>query len=213
MKELIKLKFDFALCRRELREFKSLLDSVPTLEERAVILPFFKERHHLSAFVGSYFANLDRFDRLAFEYSLFGDFVCDLVVGDSEKGCYGFVEFEEAGPTSIFRSSGRSTPEWSPRFEHGFSQIVDWFYMLDDMKSTGRFQDMFGRRDIYYDGMLIIGRSNALYTTQLHRLRWRQNKVAVDSKRIHCVTFDELYQDLLSRFRFYKRVYLAEQQS
>ena len=55
-----------------------------------------------------------------------GNFLSDLVVGDSVTQSYCFVEFEEAAPTSLFVSKPDiSTPEWSPRFERGFSQIVD----------------------------------------------------------------------------------------
>ena len=212
MKEFIKLEFDFAVCGRELDEFKSLFGGASMLAERAVILPFFRQRHHLSAFFGSYFPCLHNFDRLAFEYPLFGDFVCDLVVGDSKQGCYCFVEFEDASPTSIFQSSGaRYAPEWSPRFEHGFSQIVDWFYALDDMKSTSRCVDRFGRRDIRYYGMLVIGRSGTLDNPQSKRLRWRLEKVLVDSRHVYCVTFDELYQHLCGGFETYEAVYSVEQ--
>ena len=212
MKEFIELEFDLALCKKELCEFKALLDSKSTLGERSVILPFFRKKYHLSAFVGSYFPYLSSFDRLAFEYSLFGDFACDLVIGDFAKGCYCFVEFEDASSTSIFKSSGvRSTSEWSPRFEHGFSQIVDWFCALDDMRSTSGFADRFGRRDILYYGMLVIGRSSTLDARQSNRLRWRLEKVLVDSKHVYCVTFDELYQDLHSRLETYTAVYSLEE--
>lgn len=212
MKDFIEVDFDITRCRRELSEFKPLLDEASTLAERGVILPFFGDRHHLSVFVGSYYPYLHSFDRLAFEYPLFGDFVCDLVVGDSENGSYCFVEFEGASPTSIFKPSGsRSTPEWSSRFEHGFSQIVDWYYVLDDMKSTSSFAERFGRRDIRYMAMLIIGRSATLDPRESKRLRWRLDRVVVDSQHVYCVTFDDLYEDLHSRLKTYEAVYLAEQ--
>ena len=142
MKTFIRFRFDLKRCRTELDEFKKLLDNHPTLDERRDILPFFREREHLSAFIGSYFApSIENSDRLAFEYSLFGDFFCDLVVGDSARGVYCFVEFEDATPTSIFESRGqKATLEWSSRFERGFSQIVDWFWKLDDMRGTIEFK-------------------------------------------------------------------------
>ena len=27
----------------------------------------------------------------------------------------------------------KATPDWSPRFEHGFSQLVDWFFKLHEI--------------------------------------------------------------------------------
>lgn len=210
MKEFIELKFDPALCKVELCEFGSLLEHIEKLKEREDILPFFRERHHLSAFIGSYFSRLLTFDRLAFEYPLFGDFVCDLVVGDFERGAYSFVEFEDANPTSIFKSLTRSTPEWSQRFEHGFSQIVDWFYALDDMKSTVSFESRFGKRNISYNGMLVIGRKSTLDPLQANRLQWRLDKVLVNSQHVYCVTFDELFHDLHSRFETYEALILED---
>jgi hypothetical protein len=204
MKTFIKWDFDPKLCRTELEEFKALLNRNSTLTE-TVIRQFFRKRKHLSAFIGSYSSHIDSFDRLAFEYVLFGDFACDLVVGDSAKSGYCFVEFEDATPTSIFKPQGqKATLEWSPRFEHGFSQIVDWFWKLDDMKGTVDFQSQFGRDYINYNGMLILGRSDDLDYKEQMRLRWRLDKVLIDSKQITCVTFDQLYTDLdirLSRYQ------------
>ena len=39
-----------------------------------------------------------RFDLLAWEYDLFGDFSCDLVVGDSVRKAFNFIEFEGDRP-------------------------------------------------------------------------------------------------------------------
>ncbi|MBI1930808.1 DUF4263 domain-containing protein [Candidatus Poribacteria bacterium] len=205
MKTFIKFNFDPKLCRRELDEFKELLDSRSTLDERRDILPFFRKRKHLSAFIGSYFSyQIYNFDRLAFEYSLFGDFSCDWVVGDFAKGGYCFIEFEDATPTSIFEPKGKkATLEWSSRFERGFSQIVDWFWKLDDMKGSIAFKSQFGRDYIRYNGMLILGRSKDLDYKEQMRLQWRLDKVLVDSMQIFCITFDELYKDLDSHLSHY----------
>jgi len=212
MKTLEPLHFDSKLCRKELDEFKELLDNNPTLDERKDVLPFFRNRQHLSAFIGSYIQGLDNFDRLAFEYSLFGDFYCDLVVGDSEAGCYCFIEFEDASPTSIFeQKSKKATLEWSSRFEHGFSQIVDWFWKLADMENTTAFESQFGKGYIKYDGMLILGKSEDLAYKEQIRLQWRLDRVVVNSKKIFCRTFDELYKDLNRRLTRYGLVFPVNQ--
>ena len=77
-------------------------------------------------------------DLLAYEYPLFGDFRCDLAVADSVTRACTFVEFEDAGPRSLFVQHGdKATREWSPRFDHGYSQVVNWFYKLQDMIRFG----------------------------------------------------------------------------
>jgi hypothetical protein len=41
--------------------------------------------------------------RIAFQYQLFGDFSCDLVVGDSVRHTGLFVEWKDATAGSLFR--------------------------------------------------------------------------------------------------------------
>ena len=131
------VKFDHAAFRRELQEFDMLLRSKPNLSEAGDILPFFKANRHLAALIGSYNPRINEFNRIAAEFDLFGDYSCDLVIGDSVSRNFCFVEFEDATPNSVFvKKRGKATPEWSPRFDHGFSQILDWFAILEDQKRT-----------------------------------------------------------------------------
>ncbi len=145
MKNFSQFQFNPRICLNQVADLQQLLQSRSYLSERDDILPFFRERQHLSAFLAIYMPKIIRRNRIAFEFDIFGDFRSDLVVGDSVTQSYFFVEFEEAGPESIFLSnSNRSTPEWSPRFERGFSQIIDWFCKLDEMEKTDSFEDKFG---------------------------------------------------------------------
>ena len=59
-----------------------------------------------------------------------------MVVGDASSHAYCFIEFEDATETSIFKKTPKLTPEWSPRFEHGFSQLVDWILWLENNKGN-----------------------------------------------------------------------------
>ncbi|NER96605.1 MAG: DUF4263 domain-containing protein [Symploca sp. SIO1B1] len=130
-------------------------------------------------------------------YDLFGDFVCDLVVGDSVKRSFCFIEFEAAEANSIFvTKSGRITPEWSAKFEHGFSQIIDWFWKLEDLERTNDFESRFRSSSIDYMGLLVIGRDESLELKERRRLEWRRQNTVVNSKHIHCLTYDELCEDL-----------------
>jgi Domain of unknown function (DUF4263) len=185
-------------------QFSELLQSGQPLPERAVIQPFFKQRKQLSAFLGSYVPDAFPADRIAFEYSVFGDFAVDIVVGNSGTSTFCVIELEDGTPESVLASkSGRSTKEWGRRFEHGFSQIVDWFYALDDMKETRRFERDFGHKYCRFHGMLLIGRGGGLSEDDVARIRWRSEKVPVNSHRIDCLTFDDVHEQLSSRLIWY----------
>lgn len=200
MKTFEPLAFDPARCRKELGQLQNWLARRPVLDETKYILPFFRRRRHLAAFIASYSPNIIRFDRLAFEYPLFGDFTCDLAVGDSVKRAYCFIEFEDAGPNSLFvRRGKKSTREWSSRFDHGYSQIIDWFGKLEDMRKSDAFAARFGARSIRYAGILVVGRDQYLLPGERERLEWRRNNVVVASQKIEAVTFDGLLQDLQGR--------------
>lgn len=209
MNPLNPFDFDVIRCIAELEEFEKLLEQEKLLESHD-ILPFFKRNLHLSAFVASYVAEIVRFDRIKHEFTFFGDFRADLVVGDSVNKTYCFIEFEDATQNSIFVNKGRSTSDWSPRFEHGFSQIVDWFWKLDDFKNTAQFRAIFDSDSINLYGMLIIGRDSFLSPIDKNRLRWRLNKVLIDSQKIICITFDQLARDLKDRLSLYQVSYESD---
>jgi len=185
-------------------ELGALLRSQPTLGERDAILPFFKESPDLSLLVGSYFPDLIEPDVLAHEYQLSAHFRADLVVGDSQRGHYVFVELEDAAPDGVFVTrGGRATPEWSPRLEHAFSQVIDWFWILEDMRSTTDFADTFGDRAARFHGLIVIGKDLDLGDREKSRLAWRTDRVVVDSHKISCVSFDMLHGDLDFGLRTY----------
>src|SRR5262245_22528765 len=124
-KEFRKITFDPVQCHKEAEDLRDFLATNTELQERKQVLPFFKERIQLSAFLGSYHPDIVRYDLVAHELPLFGSFVADLVVGDSRNNAFAFIEFEDASPGSVFvpkKGKGREkeTPDWSGRFEHGF---------------------------------------------------------------------------------------------
>lgn len=193
MKPLDSFNFDVRKCIAELDEFEKLLKQAE-LRESQDILPFFKKNLDLSAFIASYVAEIVRFDRIKHEFTFFGDFRADLVVGDSTNATYCLIEFEDATRNSIFVKKERSTSDWSSRFEHGFSQIVDWFWKLDDFRNTAQFRAIFESDSINFYGMLIIGRESFLSPIDKNPLRWRLNKVLIDSQKIICITFDPTFR-------------------
>jgi len=192
--------------KTDLGEFESLLnDSAKSdLSESRDILPFFKARPHLCAFMGTYNPNIVNYKalNLACEFDIFGDHVADLVIGDAKTNAYCFIEFEDAAADSIFKKSSKQTPEWSTRFEHGFSQLVDWILWLENNKGNTAFQKRFDARSVQYNMLLVIGRDRHIDSHGLReRLDWRTEQVVVASKKFNCITFDGLYNDLLVQSR------------
>lgn len=121
------IAFDLTRAQIELGRYKQLLDSKPWLGERDDILPFFGEHRQVAALLGTWNAEILIPDRIAFEYDLFGDYKCDLVIGRSTKPAFCFVEFEDAQSKSVFLTrANRQTADWAPRFERAYRQVVDW---------------------------------------------------------------------------------------
>jgi len=203
MKNFIDLQLDVNLCKRELDEFANLLGQTKQLKEQEHVLPFFKQRKHLSGFVGTLVPYIAPPNKLAYEYELFGDFSVDMIVGDSASRYYVLIEFQAGTTNSTFRKKrGKETPEWSPDFETGFSQIVDWLWLLDDMKQTRKFKESFGSEDANIQAILVAGRSTNLQVREKQRLKWRFNKVLVNSVHISALTYDELWLQLDQRYTF-----------
>jgi hypothetical protein len=144
---LIPLTFDPVQFEKEIKAFERLLKK-PLLSETKDLQPFFQRNPHLTAYIGTYSTELGHATEYAFEYDLFGDYKSDLVLANRRAKQFCIVEFEDGTPDSIFKNQPkRANPEWGPRFEHGFSQLVDWCYNLDDYKKTSGFARTFGSDD------------------------------------------------------------------
>lgn len=194
MKRLEEIAFDYALCRKQVEELRAWLAGKEELSERKDVLPFFRDRPQMAVLFGTF--NSQRIalvDRIAWEFDIFGDFACDLAVGEWDRGAYCFVEFEDARKDSIFERQGKkATREWGRRFEHGISQIIDWVHKLGDRSLSADFLARFGRREISYEAVLVIGRDQHLDEGEKQRLSWRSDNLAINTKKIICMTFDEL---------------------
>lgn len=151
---------------------------------------------------------------MAFRFPFFGDYTADLVLGNKAVGEFCVVEFEEGGRDSVFKKQpGRGNPEWSTRFEHGFSQLADWFFHLDDYKGTKGFARTFGSGHIRFSALLVIGRSAGLDEMKMNRLKWRSEKILIDSHSINCITYDLLYESMQTRFNVYDSTVKLAQES
>jgi hypothetical protein len=197
MKAFDAIEFDPQQCRKELDELLGLLNAKPELSERDDLLPFFKARPQLSAFLGTSIPDIGPANRLAYEFSILGNFGADIVIDNFEQRTFCAIELEDARAGSIFhKAPGKATPEWARRLEHGFSQLVDWFFSFDDHKGTAEFAKNFGYGHVEFFGMLLIGRSAGMSDHDRSRLRWRSGKVSINTHKIFCRTYDELYEAL-----------------
>jgi hypothetical protein len=203
MKAFDAIGFDYVTCLAQVGEFEHLLTTKSALKERQDILPFFRKRTQLSALCSVVSSVVNgRTDRIAWEYDLFGDYACDLVVGDWDHKCYCFIEFEDATPSSLFHQVGKkASRDWSSRFEHGCSQTIDWIHKLSHMAESLDYEARFGKRSVDFDTVVIIGRRTGMDVGELGRFEWRRDHVLVCSKRVRCVTFDELLEFMKARLR------------
>ncbi len=206
MKDFLNINVDRTSVEIELLNFENLLTTYKELEESSHILPFFKQSPNLSALIGKiYFPELININRISYEFDIFGDFKADLVIGDTLNESFAFIEFEDGKGNSIFnKKRGKYQKEWSNRFEHGYSQIIDWFWKLEDTKFSNSFEAKFGFRDIDFGGILIIGRNHSLIDIiDKKRFKWRRSHTIINSRKIHCVTYDELLEDLKKEIKFF----------
>lgn len=204
MKNLQRHIFDSANSRKEWTEYCNLLKTKSILSERADILPFFKKRYDLSILICNYFPKIIKPDCFAHEFGLYGDFVADLIVGDSSNHRYVLVEFEDGKPDSIFKIKGRkATPDWSPRFEGAYSQLTDWLWKLEDMRNTSDFKNTFGSSKASFQGLIVIGKNMNLEPQEKDRLDWRTQKTMIDSNAISVASFDQLLTDFDDWLRKY----------
>jgi hypothetical protein len=197
MKNLQSHVLDPAKCRTEWNEFTTLLATKTVLSEQKDVLPFFKTRQDLSLLICSYFPKIKAPDRFAHEYEIDGDFVADLVVGDSSTHHYLLVEFENGATDSVFKKKGKkATPDWASRFEGAHSQLIDWLWKLEDKRSTADFFNTFGSRRATFQGLIVIGKDMNLSQQEQDRLKWRMDRTMIDSNAISSVSFNELRDDL-----------------
>jgi hypothetical protein len=211
MAQLKNLVFDRQRAEAELGELRSLLTVRGTgdLREASNILPFFATHEQLCALMGMYNLNIMNYGEIhvAREFSIFGDHKADLVIGDRNNKQFCFVEFEDATSTSIFKKAGRkAAAEWSARYDHGFSQLVDWILWIENNKGTAAHTARFGAPSIQFVMLMVIGRDRDLADESLRqRFEWRNDSVVVASKKVHCITYDKLYKDLAERLKIFDR--------
>jgi len=188
--------------RKELDELNSLLNQKSEIGETE-LLDFFKDRPQLILLMGRV-VGVDAPRKYNNELPLIGKFRSDFVVTNDSQNNYSFIEFEDAKENSIFKKNKNkktSVYPWSSRFEHGYSQVIDWYLHLAVNNQTQNMKSEFGSYQISYSGALIIGRRSSLNRADCQeRFEQRVEKSLIDSKHITCYTFDELYEAMEDQF-------------
>jgi hypothetical protein len=204
---------EWAACKEDLLAYERLLLDQAELSERDDILPFFRAHADLTALLGTYHPNIVACDRLGIEVPLFGEYVADAIVGDTENHALCLIEFEDGRSSSVFRPRRRRGTEWSDRLEHGFSQIVDWLWLFEDQQATLTFAAQFGERSPNVEALLIVGRDSGVSLADRRRLTWRSSRVQVGGQRVVCCTFEDALRRLRQRLTVWPRAAAIDPQA
>lgn len=206
MIKMIEKQFKKDICQDSLVEFSSFLRDKTEIEEtgNGSLQEFFINHSDLLLLMGDCFFPNMYAAAYQKEFSILGEFRADFAISNSCKSKFLFVEFEPAKRESVFakKTDGKGivSYEWSDKFEHGFSQILDWHYRMEDLRRTARFQEHFGSEDVEYEGILVVGRDCFVKEVGgMARLNWRKDKTVIDSRKIYCMTYDKLFRELQGR--------------
>lgn len=207
MIKMVQKNLDLPACEQSLLALEAFLSSNLEIEETGAggLQEFFENHPDLLLLMGDCFFPSLSPHYYGKEFSILGEFRADFAISDKSQSKFLFVEFESAKTDSVFvtKYDGKTITsyDWSPRFEHGFSQVVDWQYRMDDLGRTSRLEEHFGSAKVDHEGILVVGRDHFVKKAGcLSRLAWRKEKVVINSKRVHCLTFDGLLIELRGRY-------------
>jgi hypothetical protein len=188
--------YDSQLINQAISEFRILLNKYDEFEEKKHIQPFFK-KHPVLIFLLAGLGQISRsnVDEYEFEFDLWQDLVCDIGIGNSKANAYCLIELEGAQKNSLFKSKPKNYPKYSDRLECGYSQIIDWFFKIDELKNTSSIKRRFAGDYPRVNAVLIIGRSHFLNTDlERNRFNWRRDNTLIGAKNVNCLTYDELLE-------------------
>jgi hypothetical protein len=101
--------FDPTTFRKELTDFEGLLKAKSDLSESDDIIPFFKDRKHLTAYIGALYLNIAVASEVCYEFDIGGSFRADMLVGSKADGRFCIVEFEPGQEGALFKKQPNST--------------------------------------------------------------------------------------------------------
>lgn len=185
--------------KNELSQFEQLLKKQWFEEIEASTL--FKNSKNLIATFGNFNTSINNPDLIGEEVWIQDLVRCDFAAGDSKSRHFVLVEFEDAKTTSLFKNptGGKKIPDWSARFEHGFSQLVDWAWIMNDASNSISVKTTFQGEVKDWNLLLIAGRNSSLNCVGTDRLAWRSKFASVHGHKVHHFTYDELYDSIVAK--------------
>lgn len=189
------IRFDLKRADLELASFKAWLATVAFVGEAAIVAEI-KRRRHMVCLLASTLG-LPAPDMIKFELALKGMFRTDLVLGNDGQRRFGLIEFEDAEATSIFKKGTVQYRSWSPRIEHGFSQILDWAWVRSDHPSDSVLLAGFGGPITTSAYAVICGRDASLADdVERKRFKHRRDHLKVEGQPALVLTYDEMVRSM-----------------
>jgi hypothetical protein len=177
---------------QEIEDFRAFLSGKPRAE-RSEFLPFFAAHDQLCAYLATINGAVPQADSVAHEFSLWGDFVCDMVSGSKQSAGFVFVEFEECQPRQPV-SPGRQVSRWGARVEAGISQVTDWLFRLDSARNSSEMEREFGQRQVRPLGIIVAGRRSEVSPYDQMRLNLRSEHTVIGGSKVVIMTYDDLLE-------------------
>ena len=163
-------------------------------------MPFFSDHPQLCAFLGTLSDKVSSGTHLKRELELWGDFVCDLAVGNVRDAAFVLVEFEDARKTSLFRpKQNRRNSFWGQSAEQAVSQVSDWLFRVNSESASDQMERDFGNRRIAFMGLIVVGRSRDVSAYDRVRLNWRSQNTIIGGSKLSIITYDDMLEWLDGR--------------
>ncbi len=206
--------FDLDQCQKELDEVKAIFNGCPDIPETdrksrgnhtEGLQTIFKKRSQLFALMGKII--FGEFAKKWNDEVKFGNYRADFIIASKNEKQVCLIEFEDATTESIFsvktESTKTKTYEWSSRFDHGYSQILDWKYYATEEKAS--ITNDFSTPPKKLEFALVVGWEKHLQPSNLQsRYDFRKNKVVINSGTFYCWNFDSLVEELQEKLHVYR---------
>jgi hypothetical protein len=189
------IKFDLKRADVELDSFKTWLATISFVGETTIVAEI-KKRRHMACLLASTLG-LPAPDMIKFELALKGMFRTDLVLGNDGQRRFGLIEFEDAEANSIFKRGTTQYRSWSPRIEHGFSQILDWAWVRSDHPNDSVLLAGFGGPITTSAYAVVCGRDASLADdVERKRFKHRRDYLKVEGQPALVLTYDEMVRSM-----------------
>jgi hypothetical protein len=185
------ISFDLRTAASDLKSFKAWFAAAGFIGEQAIVAQI-KSRPQMACLLATTLG-LSAPNLIKFEMQVKGMFRTDLVLGNDGLRQFGLIEFEDAMSNSIFKTGTKQYRYWSPRIEHGFSQIIDWAWVRSDHPNDTVLKAAFGGPVTVSAYAVICGRKASLNgDTEEKRFAHRRAALKVEGISAMVLTYDEM---------------------